>query len=239
MFKNLTTIIAGTLIALATGPAFAQSQNLRGDINRILEALETLQDVVVGSQGLLEPKTIFVSSTPQSNGDLGGLDGADVICQDLADDVAGGSIVPAGDYVALLSTDDVNAASRVPPNVGSFVRPDGVPVAANFASLFATTFENGDNDLINDVSVDEKGVDVGAVEVWTGTLESGIGTGNSNCGNWEKEGTFPSDTFAGRTGSTVETNKQWISAISGRDCRSTTRHLYCVQLCSGVGCSGG
>ena len=161
----ITAIIAGTLIALAAGPAFAQA-------NSVPEQLDNLLN-------LLMPKTIFVSSTDH-DGDLGGLAGADLICQDLAD--APGSIVPEGEYVALLSTDDVNASERITPSTGPYIRPDGAPVAANFAALFATGVASSDRDLINSVFVDETGM-FRDVRVWTGTVRSGTATVD-NCLGW-------------------------------------------------------
>ena len=77
MIKKLTAIIIGTLIALATGPTFAQGNNVG-------EALLNLGDDLDELLSFLEPKTIFVTSTDH-DGDLGGLAGADIICQDLAD----------------------------------------------------------------------------------------------------------------------------------------------------------
>ena len=61
-------------------------------------AVDDLQNAADDSQNLLVPKTIFVTSTVHT-GVLGGLAGADAICQGLAD--AAGSIVPEGEYIAL------------------------------------------------------------------------------------------------------------------------------------------
>jgi hypothetical protein len=204
MLKNLTAIIAGTLIALGTGPAFAQSQNVPVGLDALMN--------------LLEPKTIFVTSTDH-DGDLGGLAGADIICQDLAD--APGSIVPEGEYVALLSTDDVNASERITPSTGPYIRPDGAPVAANFAALFSTRFVSSDHNLINRPFIDETGM-FRDVSVWTGTSPRGTAT-SGNCLGWTSSEELDGD--GGLSDSSLGTWLEFPPDIA--DCVASL-HLYCV-----------
>ena len=213
MLKNLTAIIAGTLIALATGPAFAQGQNVGEEIMNLGESLDSILN-------LLEPKTIFVTSSVL-NGDLDGLPGADQMCQDHADGDFGVSIVPSGVYVALLSTDSVNAAERITATSGPYIRPDGVYVSANAAGLFETV--NGIL-LITPVSVDESGGPApGGVLTWTGSIANGSSFG-LNCLNWESDsgGEF------GEIGSRTATDDTWLD-LADIDCQ-TDLHLYCVRL---------
>ena len=240
MFKNLTTIIAGTLVAMGMGPAFAQSNNVPMDLDTVIEILDTLQGAsgdlqnavddlqnaiddlqnsADDSQSLLEPKTIFVSSTLQT-ADLGGLTGADAICQGLAD--APGSIVPEGEYVALLSTDEVGAASRITPSSGPYVRPDGVPVADSFAALFSTRPLNTDRDLLSRVRGDELGNLFGSEVVWTNSTANGL-QASSTCVNWNSAEDADGPTF---TGETNELDADWIDS-SPLDCDQLAR-LYCV-----------
>jgi hypothetical protein len=162
--RKLTTlaIATATLIAVASAPVSAthkggvpHGQN-GGDDSQTLESILSL----------LEPKTIFVTSMTYT-GDLGGLAGADIICQGLAD--APGSIVPEGEYVALLSTDNVPASARITPSSGPYIRPDGVPVAASFAALFHVL--SNSVDLITPPSIDEMG-GTQAGQVWTGSSYS-------------------------------------------------------------------
>ncbi len=230
MFKNLTTIIAGTLIALGTGPAFAQSNNVPMDLDTIIEILDTLQAAADDSQNLLEPKTIFVTST-SFQGDFGGLEAADTICQGLADGPL--SIVPAGDYVAVLSTGEVNAIARVTPTSGPYIRPDGAIVAANFAALFSTPEQNPTSnrrDLIHRVNMDAMGGDVADEGVWTGSFANGTGGGGGLHCQTIAGGAWSSNSFddQGELGLTSRRDEAWLG-IGSEDCNLPQR-LYCAQL---------
>ena len=213
MFKHLLAITAATLIALAIAPANATHKDGPHGDSQFFEAI----------LNLLEPKTIFVSSTTQ-NGDMGGLAGADMICQDLAD--AAGSIVREGEYVALLSTDDVNASERITPSTGPYIRPDGVPVAANFAALFATGVSFDDRALIDRVNMDETGGSHFDERVWTGTVRSGRNGGN-NCMGWNAAG---GTGFEGDRGRTIFSFGEWLYTgfPGGVDCGADLR-IYCVR----------
>ncbi len=117
----------------------------------------------------------FITSTPY-NGNLGGLAGADQKCQDAADAAS----LP-GTYVALLSTNGVDATSRLGSAAG-WVRPDGKFVASDVADL---------NDGLNyyPLRVNEFGGTVVKRLVWTGDS-----AGTSNCADWTDSlgtGIFP------------------------------------------------
>jgi hypothetical protein len=222
MFKNLTTIIATTLITLGTGSAYAQSNNVPADLDLILENLNTLLDAVEDSQNLLVPKTIFVTSTLHT-GDLGGLAGADGICQGLAD--AAGSIVPEGEYFALLSTEDVTSSTRFGPITGPFIRPDGVLVAAGFAELFGAIGSTTARDLINSVSIDEQGEEHIST-TWTTTSASGTPELDilgplSACSAWTS-----TENFA-RVGVSLFKDNRWLN-FENNNC-DTPNAFYCVQ----------
>ena len=210
MFKNLTAIIAGSLIALSAGPAFAQSQN-------VPEGLDALMN-------LLMPKTIFVTSTTDHTGDLGGLAGADAICQGLAD--APGSIVPEGEYVAVLSVIGVNASGRITPSSGPYIRPDGAPVASDFGALFAAFDAGGldrTRDLLNPVIINELGT-VSDVFVWAATSGSGVADGPDCLGWLSGDGGE-----AGTGGSSNSVAAQWLDFFLA-PCDAPGRSLYCVGL---------
>lgn len=211
----LAAIIAGTLVALAAGPAIANPPS--DAIDDFVGTLESLQAGIDDLRNLLEPKTIFVSSTDHT-GDLGGLAGADLICQGLAD--APESIVPEGEYVALLSTDMINASARITPTTGPFVTSVGVPVAASFAALFGTKSANTDLALISPILRDEEGVFDEFVEVWTGSGRAGRAA-LDHCGAWLDVNE------SGEFGSNGKTDSQWIS--DGVLACIAMRHLYCVQ----------
>ena len=230
----LAAIITGMLSAAAAGPAFAQNANVPEKLDEILEILnaqqnaiddlqdtvDELQDAADESDRLLEPKTIFVSSTLHT-GNLNGLAGADAICQGLAD--APGSIVPEGEYVALLSTRNINGAQRLTPSSGPYLRSDGAIVAASYAALFSTrNVASPAHDLVTTVNRDELGDSQNNEVVWTSTTRNGINPTNT-CDDW----TLADQSLIPATGNTSQTDEGWID-FSGRSCDTSAR-LYCVQ----------
>ena len=74
-------------------------------------------------------KFVFASSTI-SDGDLGGLEGADTECNVLAANVG-----LSGELVAWLSTDSVNAVDRLAGSVGPWLNTGGEMVAASLVDL--------------------------------------------------------------------------------------------------------
>jgi len=125
------------------------------------------------------PMSFFVTSvgSGESGGDLGGLEGADTICQDLAE-AAG-----AGDQTwhAYLSTDTENARDRI--GAGPWFNQAGVQIAASLAELHAEgTVFNGAPNLI----LDENGVNAPGPEhdILTGSNADGTAAAGLNCDNW-------------------------------------------------------
>jgi hypothetical protein len=234
MLKNLTAIIAGTLMALATGPALAQGQNVGQTILDLEASLATVQETVDNLQNLLGPKTIFVTSegftgdlVTEANTLLGtsfaaseGLEAGDALCQDLAD---ASVIVPRGEYVALLSTDDVNANARLTPSIGLIIDPYGTPIAANLAYLFNTRSGFPLLDLISLPWVDELGA-FRFVGMWTGSDRRGLAT-SRNCQDWTS--TNASVVF-GTVGSSGAVDSTWLDLPFNATC-DFNNHLYCVQ----------
>jgi hypothetical protein len=219
---KLAIIIAATLVALATGPAFAQSNSVPEQLQSILESLATLQDGIDDLQNESpESRIIFTTSTSNHNGNLGGLVGADAICQALADDPS--AIVPAGEYVALLSTSDVPASGRIVHSSRPVVRPDGAPVAASSAELFGCRAGGCtvDFSLINSPSIDEKG-ELAQDFVWTGSFWDGLAGANGQCSAWTSD-----DVGIGLEGISTSAGSDWM-ALQNSTC-SAEKALYCLQ----------
>jgi len=222
MSKSVSFLFAAMLAALGAGPAFAQAgvgqslQNLGDDI-------ATLQEALGNIQLFLEPKTIFVTSTP-FDGDLGGVEGGDQKCQDLAN---ASVVVPEGEYVALLSDDDENASSRLTSSIGRIIRSDGVLVAWNLQELFGVDLDGeGPTTILRaPIDRDEDGTQVSG-EVWTATNRKGtkrLPIGAEHCANW-MNGT---NAFLGHFGSSDLVDQQWVEKNED-DC-NILKHLYCVQ----------
>jgi hypothetical protein len=160
--------------------------------------------------GYVPPKVVFRSSSLFS-GDLGGLEGADRICQEHA--AAGGL---EGRFVALISTSEVDARSRVPYAPGGLARPDGVLVATNADDLF-------DGAILASINVTEDGTAIaGNTETWTGSNASG--SASSSCNDW----TSSSGASLGINGHSGDTDSSWIRAYL-QFCNRTNVALYCVE----------
>jgi hypothetical protein len=137
----------------------------------------------------------FVTSTTQMAGALGGLAGADAICQARAQAAS----LP-GTFVAWLSTSTVNARDRLGTARG-WVRTDGLPIADTVADLAADR-------LLYPIALDEFGVNVGPnVEPETGSQNGTVFAGET-CGDYTnvngngeigiaQSGTLEWESFAG------------------------------------------
>lgn len=184
---------------------------------------------------LIEPKTIFVTSesytgdlVSEANTRLGtefsaseGLEAADALCQDLAE--ALGSIVPEGEYVALLSTHNVHASVRITPSIGPILRPDGAYVAISAADLFVPSTEPYNaSPLINEIALTES-ADPQNIWAWTGTNQSGTHT-DLHCGDWASEEPQNDEGTVGDPASAV------VFWLEEDDLACDTEHpIYCVQ----------
>lgn len=152
---------------------------------------------------------VFVTSTTQT-ANLGGLAGADAICQNRAN--AAGL---TGTFRAWLSSSTVNALSRMGSARG-FVRRDGAPLADTLESLTTSRA------LLNAINYDENNVAVDSTLAWTGTSVAGVFSGNGSCSDWTST-----------TGSATSGNPQagpgmWTNYGTG-SC-ATPQRLYCFQI---------
>lgn len=122
--------------------------------------------------------SFFVTSegSGANGGNLGGLDGADAICDRLATAVGAG----ARTWRAYLSTDTVDAISRI--GDGPWYNQALVEVASDVADLVEPGISNGDPQLI----LDETGTAAPANQhdILTGTLADGTKAPGLNCANW-------------------------------------------------------
>jgi hypothetical protein len=163
------------------------------------------------------PCRVFVTSSEQ-NGALGGLAGADAICQDLAE--SPGSQAPPGTYLAWLSDDTDSPSSRFMRSPGPYVLVNAAAtrIAANWAAL-----TDGTLDAPIDVTEDGARLD-GREVVWTNTDADGkVAPKNLHCVNWTDGSNVP----VGATGETERRNSLWTNTGQG-GCNNQLR-LYCFQ----------
>ncbi|MBK9030190.1 MAG: InlB B-repeat-containing protein [Myxococcales bacterium] len=156
------------------------------------------------------PNFAFVTSTTRT-GNLGGLAGADAICQ-----AAATAVNLAGTYRAWLSTSTVNASSRLAPASG-WVRVDGKPFVNTVADLTSGR-------IFYPLVINERGGNIVGSTVWTGTSSSGVLSGTA-CTNWTD------GTTAGLSAS-IGFNEYGTSGWTqnGGGACTGSQHLYCFGV---------
>lgn len=169
--------------------------------------------------------SFITSSTYQGN--LGGLSGADTICQNLADNAGIGSTVGKS-YKAWLSdsTKSPTTPSRLfVQSTVPYTRRNGTVIANNWTDLT-------DGSLANKLTYDEGGNVIGGsgeqVHVWTNTDRAGdikYQNTNNNCDDWGTNNTSSSGAF----GYSTYTNSNWTD-YGGQIIRCDKyKHLYCFE----------
>ncbi len=150
------------------------------------------------------------------DGNLGGLAGADLICQNSA--AAAGL---TGTYMAWLSSGSITSGPSTRFTTKSS-RPyrlvDGTAIALNW-------FDLTDGSLMNPINRDEFGDPVNYPvnsEVWTNTATDGTRFSIATCESWTSR-----SSPEGRTGSSAETGPAWTQL--GVDMCKSLNHLYCFE----------
>ena len=173
------------------------------------------------SGGELTQRIMFVSSAIY-DGSLNGLSGADIECNDLADD----NIALRGNvFVAWLSTSSLNAKERVTGDVSlDFVRTDGIKIADDLNDLIDRSIDNpiNRNELGNQITS-------GTFDVWTGTNFDGTVDVN-HCNGWTTSGI----NIRGERGDLSKTDESWTevpdqSEEEDHPCNNQKR-IYCFQI---------
>ncbi|MGK0297400.1 MAG: hypothetical protein ACI9XC_001003 [Gammaproteobacteria bacterium] len=189
--------------------------------------------MVLAQQTTDEPISFFVTSSTQS-GNLGGLAGADTICQGLA------TAVGAGDHTwrAYLSTHGtpqkpgINARDRI--GNGPWYNAKGVMIAASLADLHGD-IQRDSNLIYTDTALTEKGELVNSRvrpegtnnehDMLTGSdshgraFPAGLASGGNDrtCKNWTYDGTDGS-AMIGHHDRQSSWNTSWNSSHSTRGC---------------------
>jgi hypothetical protein len=181
--------------------------NLEATFDRILSSLKCIALYVDPPPPTGDVVSVFVTSG-KFDGNLGGLAGADDICQASADaEELGGT-----DWTAWLSDSTENAIDRIPD--GQYRLIDGTTqVADDKADLT-------DGRLKAAITLNELGEST-AGSVWTGTEANGNAT-VSNCNDW----TVNSSDFGGDIGFNVYTEGFWTLLPPPDPCSQEYR-LYC------------
>ena len=177
----------------------------QGVLNNVIDArtlLNAMASTIVG-------KRVFVTSNLY-NGDLGGNDGANAICNKHATDAG-----LEGWYKAWLSDGRTHLAKSFSNHSMPYVRTDGVQVSVNFDGLL-------DGNIDAAIDRDEFGRELepkwGA---WTGTKENGRSE-RKHCKKWTN-----SDSADGFHGCSSSSSYAWSSC--GQNNCSNDYALYCVE----------
>lgn len=141
--------------------------------------------MLVPAQAQDTSMSFFITSVGSGKGaDLGGLDGADAHCGQLAE-AAG---VTGKTWRAYLSTDQVNARDRI--GSGPWFNAKGVKIADDVASLHSDA-----NGINKETGLTEKGEVVkgrgdqpNEHDILTGTRADGTVDGTNTCSNWTTSG---------------------------------------------------
>jgi len=180
---------------------------LEASFARVISSLKCITVYVDQEPPSGDVVSVFVTQT-RYQANLGGLAGADAICQATA--VAAG--LPGTDWTAWLSDSTENAIDRIPD--GQYQLVDGTPVAADKADLT-------DGLLNAAINLSEFGNPTSGF-AWTGTQEDGTDTGN-NCDDW----TVNSSGSGGDRGITDVRDGQWTK-LNAEPAQCSERYrLYC------------
>ena len=161
--------------------------------------------------------SFFITSAGSGDGaNLGGLEGADAICQKLAE-AAGSS---GQTWKAYLSAEGVNAKDRI--GAGPWVNAKGVEIAKDVASLHSDS-----NGLTKDTALTEKGEVVkgrgdepNQHDVLTGSNADGTLAAGQTCADWTSngEGTAMLGHHDRMGPDTLATATSWNAAHPSRGC---------------------
>ena len=153
----------------------------------------------------------FVTSFA-TQGDFGGTDGGDALCQAAALDAGW-----HGSFVAWLASNKANPGNLL-PDAGGWVRVDGRPFANSPKALVR-------GEVLYPLTLDEHGVAVDGGLVWTNALPDGSSTVSGHCTGWTSA-VVGSRASVGVSsgGSTL-----WTHASLERTC-NTSQRLYCLQV---------
>ncbi len=164
--------------------------------------------------GGFDANYVFVTSQAYS-GQLGGLSGADALCQAHADDAG----LP-GRFVAWLAVTDAGIHPRFDGGRG-WARPDGCPFGDTLESVTLSPR------IYYPLALDEHGQAVSHVDAWTGAHRSGnpTATPGQTCADWTSG---EADAGAARTGVVASSGDDWNDNLN-RPC-TLRLPLYCFAV---------
>lgn len=182
-----------------------------------------VQDTDAGTTGDTPPPPpeahiVFVTSTV-SDGNMGGLQGADAICQSLADNAGLGGV-----YLAWLADATKAPGARMNHHDGPYTLTDGTQIARDWDDLV-------DGGLDHTVDRDERNVPALGTficrggEVWSNVEASGERRQVEACSNWNDA----SSTNTGTSGNVTNADAAWTEGECMPINCGSQLPFYCVQ----------
>ena len=166
-------------------------------------------------------RTIFVTSKLYT-GKLGGIAGADAICQQLAEDAG----LP-GIYYAWLSDSTTHPDDRFLKSSVPYVLASGTQVAKDYKDLTDGTIQHAIDTTESKGAAPIAAVGCGGgtkPTVWTNTLAAGTAWGVNGCDDWNATG------GVARLGHAKATNFTWAKFCEGQAASCAWKAaLYCVE----------
>jgi len=162
---------------------------MRRTLTVIVLALAPVAAVLVDQASAQQPArtgTFFITSAASGTGDVGGLAGADKICQQLAKGIPGGANRMWRAYLSTTGAGAVSARDRI--GNGPWYNVKGVLIAQNVAELHSDKAN-----INNDTALDEMGRTINAQgapnrhDILTGSTTDGRPT-EMTCQNWTSSG---------------------------------------------------
>ncbi|BCH14954.1 hypothetical protein MesoLjLa_18050 [Mesorhizobium sp. L-2-11] len=164
--------------------------------------------------GAPDKKVVFYTLSEFSGHSIGGVAGADAICQDRANKAG-----LVGTYKAWIAGSDPASApaTRFIHSPVPYVRVDGIVVADNWTDLI-------DGSLDNSIGSETGYLPPSANGVRTNVATDGTQAGSAptdHCSDWSASGT-------GRIGHRTQIDSDWTDYLSSYNCAAASR-LYCFE----------
>ena len=202
----------------------AQTLTLTGDMLTLSGSGSTVDLSTVGAVATLEAglnrlgkgRRVFITST-RHIGDLGGMSGADAICQSRA-----ASAGLSGTFLPWLSDSTTSPSDRFTRLGVPFVTVDGTVVARDWQDLVSTMGSTSRTDFLRaPIDRSETGSTITGT-VWTGTDTSGDPIPGKNCDDWSA-----TSRANAQTGKSDSIDGEWTD--SGIGPCYIFHHLICVS----------
>jgi hypothetical protein len=196
-----------------------------------------------GNQAPPQPMSFFIANGSGVGGNLGGLAGADKICQSLA--TAAGSTKTFHAYLSTQGPGAVNARDRI--GQGPWYNARGQRVAQNLSDLHGDTLEQAriGNSLTKATALSEKGEPIKGVgdmpnqhDIMTGSQPDGRAFTDAmdhTCSNWTSNGMGSAQ--LGHHDRTGGGNTSWNSSHASRGCSQMdlvatggNGNIYCFAI---------